>query len=261
MGLIEILLLAVIQGVTEFLPVSSSGHLVIGAALLEAAGGQPPADLLAVNIFLHLGTLLAILVFFARRVARLLGADRRVIGLLIVGTLPAVCVGLPLKKLAPGVLESPLLAGLMLPCTGGLLIWASRIEPGSLEYPKMGYRAALLTGLFQAVAILPGISRSGSTIAAGLAAGLERENAATFAFLLAIPAIAGAGVLELAELAGSGQTGTPIGHLLLGMTVSFVVGILSLAWLIRWVATGRLVYFAYWCIPLGVATTIWQLWP
>ncbi len=170
MGLIEILLLAVIQGVTEFLPVSSSGHLVIGAALLEAVGGQPPADLLEVNIFLHLGTLLAILVFFARRVARLLGADRRVIGLLIVGTLPAVCVGLPLKKLAPGVLESPLLAGLMLPCTGGLLIWASRIEPGSLEYPKMGYRAALLTGLFQAVAILPGISRSGSTIAAGLAA-------------------------------------------------------------------------------------------
>ena len=260
MDFVDIIILGVLQGLTEFLPISSSGHLVVAAALLEAESAKPFTNVVEVNIILHLGTLLAVLVFYARPVMRMLGTDRNVIPRLIVATLPAVVVGLPLKKLAPQLLESPLLAGFMLPLTGALLIWASRIAPGSTQYTKLSYRQVFILGLFQAVAILPGISRSGATIAAGLAVGLDRENAATFAFLMAIPTIAGAGVLELVDFL---QTPTPCtvpGLLLLGAGISFLVGLVSLWWLVQWIQRGRLADFAYWCIPLGIVVIAWQLW-
>ncbi len=259
MGLLEILILSIVQGITEFLPVSSSGHLVVSAAVLEALGSRPPQDLIEVNIVLHLGTLLAVLIFYWRRVWRLLGEDRRVIPLLIVGTLPAVLIGLPLKKLAPQVLESPLLAGLMFPVTAGLLIWGSSRQAGDGQYTQLSLRQSLLIGLFQAFAILPGISRSGATIMAGLALGQRRDSAATFAFLLAIPAIAGAGVLETLDLLQGASTTTAAGSLLLGAVVSCVVGLASLWWLIRLVERGRLTIFAYWLIPLGLVVTLWQV--
>jgi undecaprenyl-diphosphatase len=256
---VEISLLGAIQGLTEFLPVSSSGHLVVAAALFEAAGYQPLPDVLEVNIVLHLGTLLAVLVFYSREVRRLLGADRRVVPLLVVGTLPAVVVGVPLQRWAPALLDSPLLAGLMFPVTGLLLIWASTIRPGTRRYRQLGYKQVLLIGLFQALAILPGISRSGSTIAAGLAAGMDRESAGTFAFLLAIPAIAGAGVLKTLDLIQAAGPATPSALLLTGGGVAFLVGLVALWWLMAWLRQGRLAWFAYWCIPLGIAVTFWQL--
>jgi len=262
MALLIVIVLGIVQGLTEFLPISSSGHLLIAGALFKAAGYPPLPDVMEVSIVLHVGTLLAILVYYWHRVWRLLGEDRRVIGRLVAGTVPAVLVGLPLKKLAPSLLESPLLAGLMLPVTGAILLWASRRSPGDRVYQQLGYAQAVKIGLFQAVAILPGISRSGSTIAGGLSADLGRESAATFAFLLAIPAIAGAGVLEVAGLVQQNFTPqTPVLHLLLGAATSFLVGLFALAWLIRWLERGRLSYFAWWCIPLGMAATAWQWWP
>lgn len=259
MGLIEILILAVVQGIAEFLPISSSGHLVVVEALMEKLGRPMPEELLEVNIVLHLGTLLSVLVYYRERILRLLGADRRVIPLLVLGTIPAVLVGLPLKKFCPEALEDPLLSGVMFPITGLMLIWVSRRPPGEVEYPQMSAASALIVGLLQAFAILPGVSRSGSTIVGGLAVGLRRDSAATFAFLLAIPAIGGAGVLEGLDLLQGSQPSTPYSTLAIGMFLSFVVGLAALALLVRIVNHGRLYYFAYWLIPFGIAVTAWQI--
>jgi len=260
---IEILLLAVVQGIAEFLPISSSGHVVVGAAVFDQLG-HPIHEKLTVNIALHLGTLLAILVFYWRAVWRLLWEDRRVVGLLVVGTLPAVVIGLLLKKspLGPSIeaaLESPMLAGFMFPLTAMLLLWAARRRDGSGDYAALSYRDALIVGLLQAFAVLPGISRSGATIVAGLGVGLRRDQAATFAFLLAIPAIAGGGVLETLDLLETGPGQTPISLLLTGGLVSFVVGLASLWWLIRWLATGRLQDFAWYLVPLGAVVIAWRV--
>ncbi len=253
---LEVILLAVVQGIGEFLPISSSGHVVVGLALFEWLQ-VPIKEKLAVNVVLHLGTLGAILVFYWRRIRLLLGEDRRVIWLLIIGTIPAVVLGLPARQYCQPVLESPLTAGLCFPLTGALLLWSARREPGGLLMRNLSPAQALWIGLFQAVAILPGISRSGATIVAGLAAGLKRDEAAGFAFLLAIPAIAGAGVIELGHLVQEPAASVPPAALLLGAIISFFVGFAALWWLIRWLDRGRFHLFAWWVFPLGMAVLLW----
>lgn len=264
MGWLEILILAVVQGLTEFLPVSSSGHLVVANAVLEAVGVPPAKDLVEVSIALHLGTLASVLVYYRREIARLLGADKRVIPLLVLGTVPAAIVGVGLKKglsdsVSDGILENVLIAALMFPVTALILIAASRKREGEGEYQRLSWGKVLAIGAAQAFAILPGVSRSGSTIAAGLAVGLGREAASTFAFLLAIPAILGAGFLETLDILEAGSTGTPMARLAVGFAVSFAVGWVALALLIQFVKRGRLAVFAWYLIPLGIAVLVWQL--
>lgn len=264
MSFLEVLILAVVQGLTEFLPVSSSGHLVVANALLEAFGKPPTKDLVEVSIALHLGTLASVLVYYRREIARLAGADRRLAPLLLVGTLPAAVVGIGIKKGLPdaaegAVLENVLLAGLMFFVTAAVLVLASRRPEGETPYQRIGWRAALAIGAAQAVAILPGVSRSGATIAAGLVAGLDRQSASTFAFLLAIPAILGAGLLEGLEVLETGTTGTPPAVLGAGFVVSFGVGLVALSLLIRGVKRGRLAAFAWYLVPLGLAVVAWRL--
>ena len=259
MQLLSIIILGVVQGLTEFLPISSSGHLVVVEELLESATGKPLPNLLGLNIVLHAGTLLAVLVVFWNRIWRLAGEDRRTLLLLAVATLPAAVFGLILKKTAAGLLEDPLLAGCMLLVTGGLLLWGARHKSGQTAYQQLTYRQALLIGVSQAIAILPGMSRSGATIVTGLAVGLRPESAATFSFLLAVPAIAGASLLELISAADSSAAQIPAASLALGAAVSFGVGLFALRWLLRWLERGRLHHFAYWCLPLGVLVIVWQL--
>jgi undecaprenyl-diphosphatase len=264
MSLLQIILLAIVQGITEFLPVSSSGHLVVVNRLLETWGHSPVQDLIEVSVVLHLGTLAAVLVYYRREIMRLLGSDRRVLGLLVVGTLPAGFLGVLIKKGLPDevsgmILNNVMLAGCMFPVTAVGLLWIARRTIGKLDYPQLTWRQTITIGLLQAFALLPGISRSGATIVAGLGVGLRREAAATFAFLLAIPAIAGAGVLELVEVWQDGTTGTSPGTLLVGFVISMLVGLWALAMLIRWVQQGRLAMFAYYLIPLGLAVVSWQL--
>jgi len=263
MTILEIIILAIVQGLTEFLPVSSSGHLIVANALFDALGGQPVKDLVEVEIVLHLGTLGAVLVYYRHEIARLFTSDRRVIPLLIVGTIPAAVLGILLKKGMPAetsnlVLQNVWVAGICFPITAAMLIWATRHPEGQSHYTQLGWRNSLSIGLWQALALLPGISRSGATIAAGLGIGLERTSAATFAFLLAIPAIAGGGMLEMLEAMEAGTTGTPLATLAVGFGISFVVGWGALALLIRWVRRGRLAIFAYYLVPLGVAVLAWQ---
>ena len=261
MPLWEIILLGILQGLTEFLPVSSSGHLVVVNAVFEALGSEPVKDLIEVSIVLHLGTLIAVLVFYRREIWRLLGADRRVVPILIVGTIPAVVFGLLLKKGLPEklILENPLVAGLMFPVTAAALLWASRRAAGETDYPQLTWQKSLAIGCMQAIAVLPGISRSGFTIAAGLGVGLNRQASATYAFLLAIPVIAGAGLLEGIDAVKEGATGTSPLNLAIGCFVSFAIGWVALKLLVRWVQQGRLAMFAYYLIPLGIAVVAWQL--
>lgn len=265
MDLLRILLLAIVQGLTEFLPISSDGHLVVASALFEAAGGTPlEGKQLTLTIVLHAGTLGTVLIVFRRQLLRLLTVDRRVVPLLIVGTLPVGIFGLALEKWCEPLLESPTAAGLGLIVTGLVLLWSVRHQhsagDGERTYQQLSYGQAVLIGVFQAVAALPGVSRSGSTIAAGLAlCGLRRSDAANFSFLLSVPAIGGVVFVKLVELwrAGGGG-GHDVGHLAFGAAVSFVVGLAALQWLLSWLRHGKLHYFAWWCIPLGTAVTIWQ---
>lgn len=262
MTLLILLILAVVQGIAEFLPISSSGHLIVLGNWLGRLNGTegPLPDLSDVNIVLHLGTLLSIVVFYWRRVLKLLTDDRRVVWLMFLGTLPAVVVGLPLKMMFEHLLESPLVAGLLFPVTGILLLMTLRLPVGEIDYRKMTWQDALFIGCTQALAILPGLSRSGTTIAAGLYRGLNRSSAATFSFLLAIPAILGAGVLEGIDIVkDSKPISVPVNHLLLGVGVSFIVG-LGAVWLLnRWLQSGRIQIFAWYCIGLGVVVVGWVL--
>lgn len=264
MSILEIICLGVLQGLTEFLPVSSSGHLVVANAFFQSMGSEPVQDLVEVEIVLHLGTLLAVLVYYWREILQLFTIDRRVIPHLIVGTVPAAVIGVFLKKglsdeASSIVLENPLVAGVCFPLTAALLWWSSQRPEGHTRYQNLGWIDTLKIGFLQALALLPGISRSGSTIAGGLGTGLQRESAATFAFLLAIPAIAGGGFLELLDALKEGTTGTPLPALAAGFVVSFLTGLAALAILIQFVRRGRLIDFAYYLVPLGIVVTAWCL--
>ena len=264
MPLWQIIILAVVHGLTEFLPISSSAHVVILATLLSqlAVDNSVSLDVTQVNIVLHAGTLLSILLFYARRIRRLFGEERRTIGLLIVGTIPAAVIGVTLKKLKyDEFLSDPLLAGAMLIVTGCVLLWGASRKLSEESYEKLSYGSTLLIGISQALAILPGISRSGATICTGLSLGLTRRSAATFSFLLAIPVIAGATVLELADLAAGSQASSSWLNLAIGGCVAFVIGLLALRWFVIWLERGRLWWFAPWCFMAGICVLTWQLWP
>ncbi|MCA9185881.1 MAG: undecaprenyl-diphosphate phosphatase [Pirellulaceae bacterium] len=257
MSLFSIVVLAIIQGVAEFLPISSSGHVVIASSLLELGNNLDIDD---VNIVLHAGSLLSILVVYWRKIWELLNKDRRTIPVLLVATLPAVAIGLVIKKCFDHLLTNPSLAGAMLVVTGIMLLLAGRLRNGEQTYQELSFRRALAIGFAQAVAVLPGISRSGATISSGLAMGLTRQDAATFSFLMAIPVIAGASLLEIVSIMRDPVSITTSGtNLLVGAAISFVVGVVSLLALLRILERGRLQYFALWCIPAGVFVLGWQV--
>jgi undecaprenyl-diphosphatase len=260
-----IIFLAIVQGITEFLPVSSSGHLVVVQELFKQFGhALPERETLTLDVVLHVGTLLSVVVFFWRRIYELLTRDWRVIALVVVASIPAGIAGFTLKKQFEAMFENPLGVGCLFFVTGAMLLWADRRPVGETKYQEMTYWRALIVGLFQAVAILPGVSRSGSTITAGIGVGLRRQDAATFSFLLAIPAIAGAGLKEGYDRLWKGdQMSLLHGEfglmLLVGAFVSFVVGLFALSWLIRWLEKGRLHWFAWWVFMVGSLVVGWQL--
>ncbi len=256
----QIVLLAVVQGIAEFLPISSSGHLVVLATLLGA--DAETFDLVELNIVLHAGTLGSILVVYRRQIWQAVGRDRRLLVLLAVATLPAVIAALGLKALGlENLLASPLLTGFCLLVTGTVLLLSQRLSFQEQPYEQATLAQAWWIGCAQALAILPGISRSGSTICSGQAMGLSREAAATFSFLMAVPAILGATVLEVAKSLSNetpSAADLPAWLLLLGAGISFAVGWASLLVLLRMVQRGRLHWFAWWCFAVGLFVIVWQ---
>jgi undecaprenyl-diphosphatase len=227
-NLLDAVLLGLIQGLTEFLPVSSSGHLVMGQELLDI---RIPG--VAFEVAVHVATLFSVLLVFRKRVSDLMvGAVRRdpgawrYLALLALATLPAVVVGLGAKDFLEGLFDRPEVVAVALLFTGGFL-WTSRRALAKDPKGRPGVGAAILMGLAQAFAIIPGISRSGATVVAGLWLGVEAEEAAAFSFLMAVPAILGAAVLELPELAG-GTGGLAVGPLVLGSAVAAVAGVMAI---------------------------------
>lgn len=261
-GILEAIVLGIIQGIAEFLPISSSGHLVLAQELfgINATPDEGSQTGLAMNVALHVGTLFSIVVVYWSdlwKVAR----DWRVVRSIIIATLPVVIVGLSLKDVLERAFESPLVASAGLLVTASVLVFGQRNEHAEFALEEMKPNRALRVGLFQMFAIVPGVSRSGTTIAGGLTVGLSRQDAARFSFLIAIPAIGGAAVLYLKDLMDDGASlgSDAIRSMTVGGITSFVVGWVSLNWLLSIIAKGRLHYFAIYCAIAGVVTLVWQL--
>ena len=255
---IEALILGVVQGIAEFLPISSSGHLVILSELLQrVTGRENPHSNMQMNVALHFGTLLSILVVYRADLIRLID-NRRLCLWIVLATVPVVIVGGGFKDAIERTMQSPLSAGCFLLVTAALLLVAHKSQKADIPLEKLSWSQALTIGIFQAVAIIPGISRSGSTIAGGLVVGIRREAATTFSFFIAIPAILGAVFLTTIDiLKGNGGVHAP-SALLLGAAVSFVVGLFSLRWLIQIISQKKLYWFAWYCAVAGLATILWQ---
>jgi undecaprenyl-diphosphatase len=249
-----------VQGVAEFLPISSSGHLVLGEVLLRRLAGESAPDLgaadsnLTLNIALHVGTMGSIVVIYWRQ---LWGALRqpRLVAAIVVATIPAGLAGILLKDQLDEIFGSPLAVGSAL-CFTALLLWTSRrFDRGEATLPEVSLKQAIAIGLFQAVALIPGVSRSGSTIVCGQWVGLRREAAATFSFLMAVPVIAGAAVLMAAKLLQQGTTTASQWRAYgLGAAVAFVVGVIALKWLLSLISRGKLHQIAWYCLGVGLLT-------
>lgn len=252
----EAILLAVVQGVTEFLPVSSSGHL---AALQNYMAGFQEADL-AYDVLLHAGTLVAVVVYYWRDLARMAlalvqsGPDtvpaRRLVWLVGAGTVPAAAGYFLLGDWVEATFRSLTVIALGFLLTGSILYATRRRGAGGRPEPALRWRDALGIGAAQMVALLPGVSRSGSTIAAGLALGLDRELAVRYSFLLSVPAILGGNLIKAPLLLAPGA---PVGMWLVGAAVSAVVAYASIHVLLRAVRTGHLGAFSVYCWALGAA--------
>lgn len=260
---IRVLILAIIQGIAEFLPISSSGHLVIGNEILKRLqGGTIPDEGMTLNIALHLGTLGSIWVVYFRRLMQIVAeADYRLCLSIVIASVPAGIVGVGFKDQLESLFSSPAMAGFGLLVTAALLIIGQRLQSGKFTERTMPWPIALIVGCFQAVAILPGISRSGSTISGGLLSGMQRESAATFSFLIAIPAIGGAAFIESLKWLKHGEsasTALPPPTLLMGIVVSFLVGIVALKLLIQLISKQKLHWFGYYCLCAGTAVLVWQ---
>jgi undecaprenyl-diphosphatase len=249
--LFESILLGIVQGLTEFLPVSSSGHLVLAQSVLPGFDG--PA--VAFDVLLHAGTLAAVLIYFRHDLltiavdcSRPREGGLRLPLLLAVGTVPAAAVGVFFADAIRPLFTAPRSASIGLLVTAFLLFLAWKIGTGGTRsVESLTVWAAFFIGIFQAVAIVPGISRSGATIAAGVFLGLSGQDAARFSFLLSIPAITGAFLLESGALKGM-DSGV---FYMAGALAAALTGWASIAFLMKLLGRGRLLPFALYCLVLG----------
>ncbi|MFO7777313.1 MAG: undecaprenyl-diphosphate phosphatase [Nitriliruptoraceae bacterium] len=300
-GWVQALVLGIVQGLTEFIPVSSSAHLVLVPAL---AGWERHG--LAFDVALHLGTLSALLVYYrtdlwgiARAVTTRTAspertAYRRLLGLMVLGSVPIGIAGLTLDDAVESVFSSPQATAWLLLLTAAVLIGGERLHrrqlrrdpaiaagdrrapppvagtaavgaealevdgaeegtrPGAVSVERMGTRHALAVGLMQTLALLPGLSRSGLTISAGIGAGLSRPAATRFAFLLGIPAIAGAAIVQVPQVDDLGTVTTS--ELLVGVVAAALSGYLAIAYLVRLVSRAGIDRFAWYVLPLAAVS-------
>lgn len=268
MDVIQAIILGIVQGLTEFLPVSSSAHLVFFQNIL----GTGPS--VAFDTVLHLGTLVAVVSFFWRDILSMIKAlvssildlfrgkflegvkedvYKRLVWLLVVGTIPAGVMGIAFKSEFEALFTSILAVGFFLLITGVLLWMSEHYKQGNKEVKEVSFKNALAIGIFQGFAIAPGISRSGSTIAAGLFSGLNRELAARYSFLLSIPAILGAALVQVKDITTLDMTLTA---LIAGFIAAVVFGYLAIKLLLKIIKDWKLNVFAYYCWIVGIASII-----
>jgi undecaprenyl-diphosphatase len=267
--IIQAIVLGIVQGLTEFIPVSSSGHLVIVPWLL-GWGHQS----LLFDTILHWGTLLSIVAVFWRDLwaifvatlasmvrGSLVDPNARLGWFIVVGSIPAAVMGLLFKDFFEALFNSPLTVGLCMLCTAAILAGSEQLAKRGIacdDLTTMHWRQAILIGLAQAIALAPGISRSGSTMATGLATGIRRDEAARFSFLLGAPVFFGAALLQLIDTleVAPGDVTAQLPALLVGMAVSTVVGYLVIRWLLAYLRGHSLYIFAIYCLVMGLLV-IW----
>jgi undecaprenyl-diphosphatase len=266
MSILEAILLGIVQGATEFLPISSSGHLVLVPAILGLP--QPSLNIIAVA---HLGTLIAVLIYFRKELWAIILAvisgliqrnplqdtNSRLGWYIFVGSIPAAFAGLLFADFFDEVFGTPTLAALFLLVTALLLVWGERMLTGLKSLGKMTWLDAVSIGLFQMLALFPGISRSGSTITGGLWRGLNRETAARYSFLLGVPAILGAGLISILDLQQSGVLISEWQILLAAFISAAVVGYACIYFLLAWLRSHSLYIFAAYCALLGGGFLLW----
>ncbi|MBR0270563.1 MAG: undecaprenyl-diphosphatase UppP [Methanobrevibacter sp.] len=266
MDIIQGIIIGIVQGLTEFLPVSSSAHLIFIQNLLGVESS------LAFDTFLHLGSLLAVLIFFRADIYKMLRAwwlslgdilqnrfkegfysdpYKRLAWYVILATIPVGVVGVLFESQVDALFAGALyVPGFFLFVTGTILYLSQRMASGQIDMSHMGWFQSLFMGLGQACAIMPGLSRSGTTIAAGLVIGLDKEFAAKFSFILSIPAIFGAFILQLKDI-GLSMSGDGAA-IILGFVAAFVSGYLAIKWLLDLIQNRSLDIFAYYCWIVGI---------
>jgi len=268
MSWFEALIAGIIQGLTEFLPISSSGHLVIYG---ELTGGSGEGGNLAFTVFLHFATLLAVIIVYRKDVWALLrelggtirdlfhgkpdmsAPGRRYLLMVIIGTIPAVIVGGGLKVLdLDAVLENIFVVAVMLIVTSVFMFLVDRLKEGTLTVMDAPLKTAWIVGALQAIAILPGLSRSGSTIFGGILGGLKKEFAVRFAFILSIPAILAAAVVELYGVVKAGETVTSAGNLVIGFVAAVICGILAIKVIKVLINSKKFYVFGIYCLGASV---------
>lgn len=260
MTLLEAIILGIIQGTTEFLPVSSSGHLVLLPHIFDITRPR-----LAVITMTHVGTLLAVLIYFRRDIWEILKAvwvglrqrrplataESRLGWFILIGTIPAALIGLPFEDFFEEVFSTPIIAASFLLVTAAFLVIGERMLSGQKDVGEMNWLDALVVGIFQMFALFPGLSRSGSTIAAGLWRGLDRAAAARFSFLLGTPAILGAGLLSAVDLIAAGILSTQLPAITVSFLAAAISGYLCIHFMLSWLRRRSLYIFAGYCAIFG----------
>lgn len=268
MNTFQAIVLGILQGLGEFLPISSSAHLILFPWFLK---WEDPG--LAFDVILHMGTLVAVLVYFAPDLLVLLRAgfdsvierkigydrNRTLFWMLIGGTIPAGLAGLLFHHWAEEAFRAPLLIAVSLALVGFLMYWIDGKYPALRNVDELTTSDVMWIGIAQAFAIIPGVSRSGSTMTMARLLGLTREAAARFSFLLSIPIIAAAGVLEGKKLLELGHLPLPLSYILCGFFASMISGFIAIAVLMRYVRQSDLAVFAWYRVILAAFTVIWSL--
>jgi len=265
MSWIEALILGLVQGLTEFLPVSSSGHLELGKALFNLQLGAK--DSLTFDVIVHGGTALSTIVVFRKDILDLIKGllkfqwndEAKFTSYIIVSMIPAAFVGLAFKDQIESLFDGQvLLVGAMLIITGLLLFLADRAKKSE---NSVKWKDAIIIGVSQAIAILPGISRSGATISTSVLLGIDREKAARFSFLMVLPLIIGKNLVDVKDIYETGGGGLEIsmGLLVLGFVAAFISGLFACNWMIALVKRAKLKYFAYYCFAVGIIALLYTV--
>ncbi len=276
MNILSSIFLGLVQGVAEFLPISSSGHL----ALFQYFFGLNSEESLFFNVLLHLGTLIAIFVYYWRDIVSLcrefvrlvtclfsrekrrqmkrLPPDGRMILMIVVATLPLFVI-LPIKDKVEGLYTNPIFVGCALLVTGGLLFYSDRMRRGKKGPKSATFLDALLVGVGQAIAVTPGLSRSGTTISVGMLRGFHRRFAVRFSFLLSIPAVLGANILSIGEAVQQGIDVSQLPGYIIGTIVAAVSGFFAIRLVNMLADKGKFGSFAYYCWGIGAAAVVASL--
>ena len=268
MTLLQSIVLGIIQGLTEFLPISSSAHLVIAPYLL--GWHIPIQDGFIFDVLVQLGTLLAVIVYFWKDLYKIIVSVfnglihrqpfhdpmARLGWFLVLATIPALIAGILFKDQVEAVFSSPMAAVGFLFGTAILLAIAELVGKHNRKLGTITWLDALIVGLFQIISLLPGISRSGSTITGGMVRDFDRPTAARFSFLMSVPVMIGAGALAVIDLFGMPNFSTQIPTLLLGFIASAIVGFLAIRWLLSYLSKRSLYIFSIYCVAASIITLI-----